>query len=756
MVVHPLRTPPHALRALTGVALSFVGIVLATTAPAAIAATAPCTAESVALSFTDRATFTWVLPTTLPVPATARVQVRADQGTGAWGTLSTTSVRTAGRRASSVGIAALAGGAYSWRVEITSGAVAQSCEGTAFAVVRPPSPAITLSGPRITSDGWRSVQTGQLVSVAAAPGDLEAGASWVRFQYATGAWSGEIASPATIPAAEIRAVSALRRTTLGMSGSTATLAVRTDSAAPAAPQPDEGVVQVGQEGGSVGIAASIDVGSGTGSYESSVVSSAGAAGAWAAVSGMRVQVPADAAGGTLRIRACDRVLNCSVSSVLRLDAARARVPDPTPVGSGPADLTPARPGTGASTQRPGGSAAMDSPRITSVRPGSPEGGAARVAVTLSRAADVTLSVTSGSAPVSTTRAWLGEGTTLVRIPAVARATQGTLRITATAGSVSATPVMASVRVPGGGRTAEAAVHLTHFRTGAQSILYDLDPAVREITRPADGGVPLTATRGALRQEPSSGHLFMGDADIPARVDKVSEKDIVDLAPDEIADWLRTSIENSPSHQIGIDEISQAAADSRAPMVVGAQVPPTDPSSFASRFAGAMQELEASSPYGGTWARRVHVYLAPAVTSALAAGRGPDHNLGRDRKPHFATYRTLMGGLAHAGAVWLEMYHGHTGAVTPFTSAEWKRAPAAVVDEYARATGDPARLHFLMAGSDAYPAGVLPPTCTTPQRCTWALADGTQAGRRILANGVGAYRLGTSARPWLAEWQARVG
>lgn len=117
---------------------------------------------------------------------------------------------------------------------------------------------------------------------------------------------------------------------------------------------------------------------------------------------------------------------------------------------------------------------------------------------------------------------------------------------------------------------------------------------------------------------------------------------------------------------------------------------------------------------------------------------------------------LMAGLAHVGAVRLEMYHGHTGVVTPFTVAEWQRAPVAVVAEYAHAGGDPARLHFLMPGPDAFPAGVLPAACTTPQRCTWGLAESTQAGRVIMANGVGAYRLGASARPWLAEWQARVG
>jgi hypothetical protein len=83
------------------------------------------------------------------------------------------------------------------------------------------------------------------------------------------------------------------------------------------------------------------------------------------------------------------------------------------------------------------------------------------------------------------------------------------------------------------------------------------------------------------------------------------------------------------------------------------------------------------------------------------------------------------------------------------------APAAFTAEYRRAGGDPSRLHFLITGTDAYPPGPLPAGCTTPMACQWALAESTAAGRAIRANGAGGYRLGSHARPWLAEWQARV-
>jgi hypothetical protein len=190
-------------------------------------------------------------------------------------------------------------------------------------------------------------------------------------------------------------------------------------------------------------------------------------------------------------------------------------------------------------------------------------------------------------------------------------------------------------------------------------------------------------------------------------------------------------------------------------VKGGRIPPPDPSSPGAQLAKALIALDIPSPYGGTWASRVHVYIAPAVTSAMAAGRGPDRNLGRDGKARFRTYRTVMTGLARAGAVWIEAYHGRTSPLTSFTVAEWRAAPAAFTAEYRRAGGDPSRLHFLMTGVEAFPAGRLPTACTTPQQCQWSLAESTPAGRAILANGVGAYRLGSQARPWLAEWQGRV-
>ncbi|MBM3664831.1 MAG: hypothetical protein FJW92_03425 [Actinobacteria bacterium] len=299
-----------------------------------------------------------------------------------------------------------------------------------------------------------------------------------------------------------------------------------------------------------------------------------------------------------------------------------------------------------------------------------------------------------------------------------------------------------------------AVGTTRMRAGARAVLYDMDDAVREVVHPLDGAVGLTQARGALRQEPSTSGLFASKDDA-SRMGKVTEEDLRGLPAAEITDVLREEIAASDSHLVAFDELTPYEADPRSPLVRNGRIPAPDPASPGAQLAQALTSLDTPSPYGGTWASRVHVYIAPAITSAIAAGRGPDRNLGRDGKARFRTYRTVMTGLARAGAVWIEAYHGRRRPLTSLTVAEWRTAPAAFTDEYQRAGGDPSKLHLLLTGADAYPAGALPASCITPMQCQWSLAESTPAGRAMLANGVGSYRLGSHARSWLAEWQQRL-
>jgi hypothetical protein len=512
---------------------------------------------------------------------------------------------------------------------------------------------------------------------------------------------------------------------------------------------------VGPAGAAVGFRASSDSQSGVASYQSLLVDDEGNWGSWQYLDGLRASVGPGTAGSTLLIRACDRVDNCSAPSQVRLVPMRQPQPDPgagepgvdNPGDGSDAGAPAARRGRSAV---PGSNRSTATPRITALVPGAPRGGAGIVTVELSRPAEVTFAF----AGVTIARAWLGSGRTQVRLPAQPRARRGALSARPVAGAVPGDAVSTTVALPGGARRSESGRRTTRMRAGAQAVLYDMDAAVREIVDPQDGGMGLGVARGALRQEPSTSGLF-SDSDESAMIGKVTEEDLRGLEAGELADVLREAIDDAPAHIVAFDELTPYEADPRSPLVKGGRIPPPDPSSPGAQLAKALIALDIPSPYGGTWASRVHVYIAPAVTSAMAAGRGPDRNLGRDGKARFRTYRTVMTGLARAGAVWIEAYHGRTSPLTSFTVAEWRAAPAAFTAEYRRAGGDPSRLHFLMTGVEAFPAGRLPTACTTPQQCQWSLAESTPAGRAILANGVGAYRLGSQARPWLAEWQGRV-
>ena len=89
-------------------------------------------------------------------------------------------------------------------------------------------------------------------------------------------------------------------------------------------------------------------------------------------------------------------------------------------------------------------------------------------------------------------------------------------------------------------------------------------------------------------------------------------------------------------------------------------------------------------------------------------------------------------------------------MTPATAAEWRAAPGVFSRYLARFHGDRTRLHMMITSANAVPPGA-PATCGAPMACQWALADSTPAGHAMLMNGAGAYRLGSQATAWRAEF-----
>jgi hypothetical protein len=325
-----------------------------------------------------------------------------------------------------------------------------------------------------------------------------------------------------------------------------------------------------------------------------------------------------------------------------------------------------------------------------------------------------------------------------------------------------------------------------------SILYDEQDAVRAITDPSGPGAPIGGDRGAFRQDPGAGGIFdPAGRDARFRIAKVSTSEIDDLAPEAMADRIQEEIDEpeipNSSGLVGIDEIGNTFNDGRVRITYSwqsvrgkrirvasthrlvvtrrggriarrgpAPLPVVDPGSPGARLSTAM-EILASRPYpgGGSYADRVHLYIAPAFSTSIAAGRGPHRHLGNDGKPHRATWRGVMPALARAGGVWVEMYRPGGGGIQPMSAREWRTVPAAM-SAYARRFGaDTGRMHLLFSAAGAGPAGA-PAGCGAPMTCQWALAASTPAGAALLANGPGAYRVGAEATAWRVEYNRVLG
>jgi len=197
-----------------------------------------------------------------------------------------------------------------------------------------------------------------------------------------------------------------------------------------------------------------------------------------------------------------------------------------------------------------------------------------------------------------------------------------------------------------------------------SLLYDTDANVTVLTTGinSDGstiGPALTPDRGGVRQEPSGTNMMGENArDNDARIAKINAKRLLGKTPGQMVNVIKEAV-NGPctltvagvihdfgcrSHKVAIDEVSPAFANPR-----------TGGDGYLGRnFSIAMRALaRTSSPWGGTYASRVAVYVDAGVTVSISAGRGKNHNLNGHGRPQYAVFSDVMPGLAKAGAVWME-------------------------------------------------------------------------------------------------------
>ncbi len=312
-----------------------------------------------------------------------------------------------------------------------------------------------------------------------------------------------------------------------------------------------------------------------------------------------------------------------------------------------------------------------------------------------------------------------------------------------------------------------------------SVLYVTDDAA---VRVLDSSDEMRALPWLFRQDPSNSGgraaLALGTSQ---RMNKVNGRALA-AAPSTqaMADMLREGVDRQcitpagvntcAAHQVGVDELVPSYGQP-----TGSTRPnPTNP---GVRLSAAMQTLAGeASPWGGTYASRIHFYIAPAISTSIGVGRGRFRTLGRDGKHHFKNYAYLMPALSYAGGTWLEMYHfdGRGAPLDAFTPVEWRDVPTAMATFMRARTPslDPLQsLHFVMTEATTVGcrrAPSVPPTAITrmaasqiraigtpapitvavgrrsAMSCVWTRAQTGPVNRRVLANGPGAFRVSSAA------------
>lgn len=318
-----------------------------------------------------------------------------------------------------------------------------------------------------------------------------------------------------------------------------------------------------------------------------------------------------------------------------------------------------------------------------------------------------------------------------------------------------------------------------------TIVYDeTGPAEQLLSGPSGLG----PADGAFRQAPGVGGLFRDD-DEPYLVAKVRAERLKTMTTQQMIEALKGEIDapTTPgagsSHLVAVDEIGNAFRDPRTKVgfkyvrvgskryriaahnrievtkrgwkLVKRTLQPRKPGAnhAGSRLSAAMAELaKTESPWGGSYASRVHFYVAPAFVTSVAAGRGTHFTQSRDgRLPVRGGWQGVTPGIAASGGVWLEMYHGSGHSVNART---WRLAAKRFGGYLTRYGGAPDRLHFMMTGATEPPPGA-GAACGPAVACMWRLAK-QGYNLSVLNNGPGVWRAGAQASIWLAEYRAHFG
>lgn len=246
------------------------------------------------------------------------------------------------------------------------------------------------------------------------------------------------------------------------------------------------------------------------------------------------------------------------------------------------------------------------------------------------------------------------------------------------------------------------------------LVYDFGVHAR-VLRDGDGTLAgLGVSENAVQQMPTRS-VFPAEQ----LVGKVRRDQIRRLSARQLADLLVARMGKreflaggAQSELVGFDELGADLRDSGdGPKLLAAM-----------RILAARKHPVTGEPLS----RRVILYAAPSMVASVGTGRGA------------GDWDAALAACRLSGGVFLEMYHGLGRNLRAASREEFRTYPAGWNRAMGSQTG---RLHFLFTGRGA------------AQGKQWAWAASTPAGRRILAAGAGAYRLGSRANTiaWLRAW-----
>jgi hypothetical protein len=242
------------------------------------------------------------------------------------------------------------------------------------------------------------------------------------------------------------------------------------------------------------------------------------------------------------------------------------------------------------------------------------------------------------------------------------------------------------------------------------VLYLEAPATRVVLSEASATLGARALASTYRQGPDREELVP-----PARrLGKVDASQVSGLRPEQIAARLTGAIERGgcgrqdcDSHLVAFDDVN---LEHRGPP--------------GAALSSAMKLLDRPSPWGGSYAERMQLYV------------DVDAFLDLSRRQGAARWASVGPALAQAGGVWIETYRSTgPGRVGSLSRQQWIAGTQAIADVMRAFGGTTSRLHFLF-GPDPPPQGL-------------AKATATSLNRLVLCNGSGAFQMSSAeALGWL--------